>query len=119
MKIPAIVFLGLLTAPALAQSDKPICVDAMRGDNYNARPISPHDVLARNAIGAEKRSVRLGTSCIHIDRAANVGLHSFGHCIARGDDVAVTVPGGPGETCKVTSVTPGEDYAGAKYKYPD
>lgn len=115
MKIPVFVFLLLIT-PAFAQApEKPACVDATRDHGYNARPISRHEVLARNAIGSEKRSVRLATTCIHIDSAAIVALRSFSRCVARGDEVAVSVMGGPRESCKVSGVMPGEDYATAKY----
>lgn len=121
------VLLSLIALPTLAQTvvrspsdaappDKPLCVDAMRADSYNARAISRHEVLARNAIG-DRRAVRLMTTCIHLDRAANIGLSSFGHCIGMGDTVVATVPGGPNQTCKVTGVgTTPEDYATAKFK---
>ena len=111
----AVLFSTLMIAPALAEPDKPLCVDAMRPDNYNARPISRHEVLARNAI-SDMRGVRLMTTCIHLDRAANIGLRSFGHCIGLGDTVVVTIPGGPGQVCKVTGVaTTPEDYRTAKF----
>jgi hypothetical protein len=122
MKIPVVLSLLLLMSPAIAQvekplSDKPLCVDATRGNNYNARPISLHEVLARNSMG-DMRGVRLGTTCIHIDRAATVGLHSMIGCIGKGDEVGVSVPGGQREMCRVTSIsTVAEDYAKAEYKY--
>jgi hypothetical protein len=106
----------LLAAPALAQPPRSLCVDATRASNYNARPISLHEVLARNATG-DRRGARIHTTCIHIDRAANVALHSMTHCIGLGDTAAVTLMGGPSETCRVTGVSPvAEDYATAKYK---
>lgn len=113
-----LLFVLFAVTPAFAQApDKPVCVDASRNNNYNARPISLHEVLVRNSIG-DMRGVRLSTTCIHIDRAANVGLHSLNTCIALGDDVAVSVPGGPSEQCRVSSVSKvPEDYAAAKYKY--
>ncbi len=118
MKLAVAVSLLLLAAPTLAQPlpPKPLCVDATRNTSYNARPISLHEVLARNATG-DRRGARINTTCIHIDRAANVGLHSLTRCIGLGDTVSVAVMGGPGETCRVTGVSllP-EDYATAKYK---
>jgi hypothetical protein len=74
-------------------------------------------VLARNAIGSEKRAAVLGTTCIHIYRESTIGLHSLTQCIGLGDDVAVNTLGGRGERCRVTSVKPAaETYADAKYK---
>ena len=104
-------------APAFAQ-DKPdrVCIDASSGDRYNARPISQHEVLARNAVGPERTAV-LMTTCIHLYRESNIGLHSLTHCIGLGDDVSVSTMGGPGERCRVTKVTPAaETYADAKFK---
>jgi hypothetical protein len=101
--------------PVFAQ-DKPLCVDASRNTSYNARPISLHDVLARNALGSDRRSVRLGTTCIHVDRTARVVLRSMTHCISKGDDVGTVTIDGQREMCRVSSVAPGEDYAEAKYK---
>ena len=102
-------------APALAQ-DKPLCVDASQHDRYNARPLSLHTVLARNAFGEDRRAVKLETTCIHVDRAAFISLHSFTRCIAVGDDVVTSVLGGPREICRVTGVTPAaQSYGDAKY----
>jgi len=111
----AVLFAVLFAAtPAIAQ-DK-ICVDASSGTRYNARPISQHEVLARNAIGPEKRAAVLGTTCIHIYRDSFIGLHSLTQCIALGDEVSVNTMGGRGEQCRVTSVKPAaESYADAKY----
>jgi len=114
------LFLALAIAaasPAFAQ-DKPLCVDASQDGRYNARPLSLHTVLARNAFGSDRRAVRLETTCIHVDRAAFVSLHSFTRCIAIGDDVVTSIPGGQREICRVTGVTPvPESYADAKYSY--
>ena len=103
-------------APALAQQDKPLCVDASRDGRYNARPLSLHTVLARNAFGSDHRAVKLDTTCIHVDRAATISLHSFSQCIAVGDDVVTSLLGGHREICRVTHVTPSaQNYADAKY----
>lgn len=105
------------TMPAFAQpTEKPVCVDATRNSNYNARPISSHDILVRNSMGGDRRSLRLGTTCMRIDRTANVSLHSLTQCIAKGDEVATAAIDGQREICRITSVLPGEDYATAKYK---
>lgn len=112
----ALIIFGF-AMPAFAQhAEKPVCVDATRNSSYNARPISPHDILVRNAMGDDRRSLRLGTSCMRIDRTANVSLHSLTQCIAKGDEVAMAAIDGQREVCRVTSVLPGEDYATAKYK---
>ena len=104
-------------APAFAQ-DKPLCVDASRDGRYNARPLSLHTVLARNAFGSDHRAVKLETTCIHVDRAAFISLRSFTRCIAIGDDVVTSVLGGQRELCRVTKVIPAdESYADAKYSY--
>ena len=111
----AVLFL-LAATPAFADGAS-VCVDASDHNQYNARPLSLHEVLARNAIGSEKRSVKLGTTCIHIDRSSFVALHSLTRCIAKGDEVGISTMGSPGERCRVTSVTPVEQsYADAKYK---
>ena len=123
MKYVILSVLLLGACPAFAQEKTPektsdkVCVDATSGDRYNARPISQHEVLARNAIGPEKRAAVLGTTCIHIYAASNIALHSLTQCIGLGDDVSVNTMGGRGERCKVTSVKPAaETYADAKYK---
>lgn len=111
------VLLAFAATPAFAQ-DKPdkVCVDASSGDRYNARPISQHEVLARNSTGPERTAV-LGTTCIHLYRESFIGLHSLTHCIGLGDEVSVNTMGGPGERCRVTSVKPAaESYADAKFK---
>ena len=114
MKYAVLSVLLVAAAPAFAQ-DK-ICVDASSGTRYNARPISQHEVLARNAIGPEHRAAVLGTTCIHIYRESYIGLHSLTQCIGLGDDVSVNTMGGRGEQCRVTSVKPAaESYADAKY----
>jgi hypothetical protein len=110
-------------APAFAQ-DKPdqdksgkVCVDATSGNRYNARPISQHEVLARNSTGPDNRAAVLSTTCIHLYRESNIALHSLTQCIGLGDDVGVSTMGGRGERCRVTKVTPAaETYADAKYK---
>jgi hypothetical protein len=123
MKYVILSVLLLGASPAFAQEKTPektqdkVCVDATSGDRYNARPISQHEVLARNAIGPEKRAAVLGTTCIHIYRESNIALHSLTQCIGLGDDVGVSTMGGRSERCRVTSVKPAaETYADAKYK---
>jgi hypothetical protein len=123
MKYVILSVLLLGAGPAFAQEKVPastegkVCVDATSGDRYNARPFSQHEVLARNAIGPEKRAAVLGTTCIHIYAASNIALHSLTQCIGLGDDVGVSTMGGRGERCRVTKVTPAaETYADAKYK---
>jgi hypothetical protein len=116
----AALFIALAAAtPALAQSpDKPLCVDASRDGRYNARPISLHEVLARNAFGSDRRAARLSTTCIHVDRSAIISLHSFTQCIAIGDDVSASTIDGHREMCRVTGVASApENYAEAKYSY--
>jgi hypothetical protein len=113
-----VMFVAVAT-PALAQApDKPLCIDASRDGRYNARPISLHEILARNAFGADKRAARLSTTCIHVDRSAIVALHSFTQCIATGDDVTTSTIDGHREVCRVTGVAAApESYADAKYKW--
>ena len=112
MKYVILSVLLLGAGPAFAQDKGPanpdgkVCVDATSGGRYNARPISQHEVLARNATGPEKRAAILGTTCIHIYRESFIGLHSLTQCIGLGDDVAVSTMGSPGERCRVTKVTP-------------
>src|SRR3954466_3048709 len=114
MKIAVLSALLLTAGPAFAQ-DK-LCIDASTREQYNARPISQHEVLAKNAFGADHRAARLGTTCIHIYRESNVALQSVTRCIALGEGVAVSTMGGRGEHCRVTSVTPAaESDADAKY----
>jgi hypothetical protein len=111
-----LVFAAAAT-PAFAQST-PLCVDASQDGRYNARPLSLHTVLARNAFGSDHRAVKLETTCIHVDRGAFVSLHSFTRCIAVGDDVVTSVIGGHREICRVIGVTPAaESYGDAKYSW--
>jgi len=113
MKYVILSVLLAVSTPALADST---CIDASSRDRYNARPLSRHDVLARNALGAEKRVVRISTTCIHIYRDAFVALRSLTNCIAMGDEVGVSTIDGRSERCKVTGVSPvAESYADAKY----
>lgn len=113
MKYALLSALLAVSTPALADS---ICVDASSHSYYNARPLSLHDVLARNALGAEKRAARVSTTCIHIYRDSIVALHSLTRCIDKGDEVAVSTIDGRRESCKVTGVAPvAESYADAKY----
>ena len=117
MKFAVLFVIFAAATPAFAQ-DKPLCVDASQDGRYSARPLSLHTVLARNAFGSDHRAVKLDTTCIHVDRAAFISLHSFTRCIAVGDDVVTSIPGGHREICRVTHVTPaGESYADAKYSY--
>ena len=111
------VLLSLLAAatPAFADSGA-ICVDASDRNQYNARPLSLHEVLARNAFGSDHRAARISTTCIHIYRDSFVALHSLTRCIGKGDEVAVSTIDGRGERCRVTGVEPvTESYADAKY----
>ena len=119
MKQAVLFVLLVAAAPAAAQApDKSLCVDASRDGRYNARPISLHEVLARNAFGSDRRAARLSTTCIHVDKAATITLHSFARCVALGDDVTVSVLGGHREFCRVTGVAAvPESYADAKYSW--
>ena len=117
MKYAVLSALLAVATPALADANS-ICVDASSRNQYNARPLSLHDVLARNAIGHEKRAARVTTTCIHIYRDSFVALRSLTRCIDKGDEVAVSTIDGRGERCKVTGVAPAsESYAEAKYSY--
>ncbi|HKY18365.1 MAG TPA: hypothetical protein VJL82_05475 [Rhizomicrobium sp.] len=113
-----VVLLSLLAAatPAFADTGS-ICIDASSHNQYNARPLAQHDVLARNALGSDHRAARIATTCIHIYRDSLVALQSLTRCIGKGDEVAVSTIGGRHERCRVTGVTPAaESYAEAKYK---
>jgi len=103
------------TTPVWADANS-ICIDASSRNQYNARPLARHDVLAKNALGPEKRAARLSTTCIHIYRDSFVALRSMTRCIDKGDEVAVSTIDGRGERCKITGVAPiAESYADAKY----
>lgn len=91
--------------PAAPLASKPICVEARRGTEYNARPIGQHDVLIQNAVG-DRRPLRLETTCIHIYPDALVAVHSSLNCVGMGDDVSVRTIDGQGERCRVSKVTP-------------
>lgn len=104
----------LATTAAVAQ---PSCLRADSRDEYNARPIALHEVLAKNALGDDRRAYRIATTCIHVDRTASVALHAMTRCLALGDDVSTVTIDGRRETCRVSSVAPvADDYAAAKYK---
>lgn len=120
MKVPVCLALFLSAAPAIAQPppQKPVCIRAGDNNDYNARPIGLHEVLARNQMGSDRRGVRLTTTCTHIDRTATIALRATTYCIRQGDTVTVSVPLGRRETCRVTAVSQvPEDYAKAEYKY--
>ena len=110
----AVLFI-LLATPAFADPGS-ICVDASSRNQYNARSLAQHDILARNAIGSDRRAARISTTCIHIYRDSFVALRSFTRCIDKGDEVAVSTIDGRHESRRVTGVTPvAESYAEAKY----
>ena len=110
-----VILFILLATPAFADTGS-ICVDASSRNQYNARPLAQHDVLARNTFGSDRRAARISTTCIHIYRDSLVALRSFTRCIDKGDEVAVSTIDGRGERCKVTGVTPvAESYADVKY----
>src|SRR5947208_14103542 len=111
-----VILLSLLaTTPALADGNS-VCIDASDHNQYNARPLTQHEVLARNALGPDHRAARITTTCIHIYRDSFVALPSLTRCINKGDEVAVSTIDGRSERCKVTGVTPvAESYAEAKY----
>ena len=112
----SILFVLLAVTPAFADTGS-ICVDASSRNQYNARPLAQHDVLARNAFGSDRRAARISTTCIHIYRDSLVALRSFTRCVDKGDEVAVSTIDGRGERCKVTGVAPvAESYADAKYR---
>ena len=112
-----VVLFFLLATPAFADTGS-ICVDASSRSQYNAQPLAQHDVLARNALGADHRAARITTTCIHIYRESMVALHSMTRCIGLGDEVGISTIGGRRESCRVTGVTPvAESYADAKYSY--
>jgi hypothetical protein len=114
------VVLPKLLASATSALAEPasLCIDASSRNQYNARPLAQHDVLARNAMGADHRAARITTTCIHIYRDSFVALQSLTRCIDKGDEVAVSTIDGRHERCRVTGVTPvAESYADAKYSY--
>jgi hypothetical protein len=117
MKFAVLSVLLFVATPALADTGG-ICVDASDNNRYNARPLSAHDVLAKNSFGQDKRAARISTTCIHIYRDSFVALHSLTKCIDKGDEVGVSTIDGRREQCKVTGVAPAEQsYADAKYSY--
>ena len=117
MKYAVLSVLFLVTTPVLAAPNG-ICVDASDRNQYNARPLSQHEVLAKNAFGPEKRAAKLMTTCIHIYRDSFVALRSLTKCVDKGDEVAVSTIDGRREQCRVTGVAPAEQsYADAKYSY--
>jgi hypothetical protein len=112
----AVLFILLFAATPTFADTGSICVDASSRNQYNARPLALHDVLARNALGKDQCAARISTTCIHIYRDSFVALRSLTRCIGKGDEVAVSTIDGRGERCKVTGVTPvAESYADAKY----
>jgi len=56
----AVLFL-LVAAPAFADASS-ICIDASSQNQYNARPLAQHDVLAKNALGADHHAARIATT---------------------------------------------------------
>ena len=61
MKYAILSVLLAAATPALAEPHG-ICIDASSQNQYNARPLAQHDVLAKNALGQEKRAARLTTT---------------------------------------------------------
>ena len=103
-------------APALAQPSPP-CLRASRNSDYNARPLSLHEVIARNAIGADRRAYVVSTTCIHVDNTATVALHSLTRCLDKGDDVAVSTIDGHREACRVSGVSLATGDYGEPYRH--
>lgn len=109
----SVIILSATTALAQPQA----CLRADSRDVYNARPISLHEVLAKNALGSDHRAYRVATTCIHVDRTASVALSAMTRCLAQGDSVGTTTIDGRREVCRVTRVEPvADDYGAEKYK---
>ena len=112
----AVLFILLFAATPTFADTGSICVDASSRNQYNARPLALHDVLARNAIGSDRRAARISTTCIRIDHDSFVALRSLTRCVGKGDEVAVSTIDGRRERCRVTGVTPvAQSYADAPY----
>jgi hypothetical protein len=88
-------------APAAPQQS--ICVDANFG--YNARSLNQHDVFIQNSVG-KRPPVRLKTSCINLEPATAIAIHSAFGCVGLGDSVSASILGGRREQCVVTRVLP-------------
>jgi hypothetical protein len=94
-----------MNGPA-AHQVKPVCVQADRFDDYNARPVGMHEVVIRNALGSDHRGLKLFTTCTYIDPTARISVHAFSKCVSMGDEVSAIALGGHHELCRVARVEP-------------
>jgi hypothetical protein len=102
---PAAFAQGMMAPPP----DKaPLCVRASESSDYNARAIGRHDIFIQNALGKDRRGLRLTTTCIDLDPISikGVAVHSFSQCVAQGDRVEAASTDGHIERCRVSRVSP-------------
>ena len=94
--------------PPPVPESAPLCVRADRNTEYNARAIGRHDIFIQNALGKDRRALRLTTTCIDLDpiSIAGVSVHSFSQCVAQGDSVSALSSDGHVERCRVSRVAP-------------
>jgi hypothetical protein len=96
-----------MNAPPPAEA-QPLCVRADHSTDYNARAIGRHDIYIQNALGKDRRALRLTTTCIDLDPISikGVAVHSFSECVAQGDPVSAASTDGRVEHCRVSRVSP-------------
>ena len=87
-----------------AAPPKSVCINANFA--YNARSLNQHDVFIQKAVGKTRPAARLRTSCINLEPATAIAVHSPFSCIGLGDQVAASTIDGRREQCIVTRVLP-------------
>jgi hypothetical protein len=99
---------AVLAAPPHHAAKGPLCVRASNVNDYNARAIGRHDVYIQNALGKDRRALRLKTTCIDLNPIATKGIavHSFSQCVAMGDRVTAVSTDGRVQRCRVSRVEP-------------
>lgn len=103
--VMAAIFALLAAAPGFAAEPPKTCVRTRSTNDYNARPIGPHDIWIANAVG-DHTPLRLSTTCLHIREDAVVAVRGDFQCVGVGDRVAASDLLSRRESCRVSKVTP-------------
>jgi hypothetical protein len=110
---------GAMTKEKIPGTRAPFCVRASDYSDYNARAIGRHDIFIQNALGKDRRALRLKTTCIDLNPISTKGVavRSFSQCVAMGDRVTAVSTDGRVEHCRVSRVelfVPGSEEKGYK-----
>lgn len=103
-RIAALAAAAFIVQRADASEAQALCVDPDK--SYEAKAVSPNDVVARNTLGKKGPALRLTTSCTSLNDIDRISLSTSYACMGKGDAVVATAANGRRESCIVTTVAP-------------